>query len=235
MDDKHQTNSAGSSCESPPFDELSHRRSRTGSNFSSSGDSGGSANGLMTTGHGGNHNVTLRTASRKPKSQPTASINASTSTVTGTKENGNPKTDSPTSELPGAAASSLSPDGDSGNTDGLITEEHRARQNHNIVEKQYRNRLNSQFERLLSILPANQMEGADTGKSVDFDERRMSKAEVLDLARRRIHALESEIKQLYADRDNLRNNVATLNLAIRNGQRPQQQQPQQQQRLSIAI
>ena len=111
-----------------------------------------------------------------------------------------------------------SPDG-TGQGENLTSEERRARQNHNIVEKQYRNRLNMQFNRLLSILPANQVDGPDAvGRPVEFDDRRMSKAEVLELARRRIHDLEMEIQELYIESDNLRNNVQTLNMALHNGQ-----------------
>lgn len=224
LGDKHRSISSASSSASPPLDEASPHRNRSASLFAGGGGGGG-VSGLLTTGHGGNHNVTLRTASRKPKPQLAAPTGASSSSyVTGTG-GGVPKTESPHSDASGAASSPSSPDGDSGNAESLTSEERRARQNHNVVEKQYRNRLNSQFERLLSILPANQMEGAEMGRAMEFDERRMSKAEVLDLARRRIHALENEIQQLYADRDNLRSNVATLNLAIQNGQ---QQQPQQQ-------
>ncbi|KAL1898149.1 hypothetical protein Sste5346_003551 [Sporothrix stenoceras] len=229
MDDKHLSVSSASSSASPPLEDSSSQRSRTASLFSS----GGGITGLLTTGHGGNHNVTLRTASRKPKPQlAVPPAGASSSSAAGVSA-GIPRTESPNSDLSGGPSSPSSPDGASGNAESLTSEERRARQNHNIVEKQYRNRLNSQFERLLSILPANQMEGAEMGRTVEFDERRMSKAEVLDLARRRIHALENEIQQLYTDRDNLRNNVATLNLAIQNGQ--QQKPQQQQQKMGITI
>jgi hypothetical protein len=207
-----------------PLDESSPDGSRT-SSLAAGG--GGGFGGLLTTGHGGNHNVTLRTASRMPKPQLAAPTGASSlsSTAAGSSV---PKTESPNSDASRAPLSPSSPDdgSGSGNAESLTSEERRARQNHNIVEKQYRNRLNSQFERLLSILPANQMEGVESGRTVEFDERRMSKAEVLDLARRRIHALENEVQQLYSDRDNLRDNVATLNLAIQNGQHQQHQQQQ---------
>ncbi|CAK7226249.1 hypothetical protein SEUCBS140593_006174 [Sporothrix eucalyptigena] len=219
-DDQPRSFSSASSSASPPVDDSPRHRQRTSITRLSA--SGGIACGLLTTGHGGNHNVTLRTASRKPKTT------RNTTTAI-------PKTESPNSDAsPGSSPSSQ--DG-SGQAENLTSEERRARQNHNIVEKQYRNRLNSQFERLLSILPANQMDGGSDmvgGRAVEPDDRRMSKAEVLDLARRRIHALENEIQQLYTDRDNLRSNVATLNMAIQHGQQVQQQQ-QNKPRMSITI
>ncbi|TPX07701.1 uncharacterized protein E0L32_010597 [Thyridium curvatum] len=87
--------------------------------------------------------------------------------------------------------------------DDLTAEEHRARQSHNLVEKKYRNRLNAQFEQLLAVLPADQQREATTSSkrgSQDADEKRMSKGDVLDLARRRIRALEQEKARLQAER-----------------------------------
>ncbi|KAJ2896167.1 helix-loop-helix DNA-binding domain containing protein [Zalerion maritima] len=72
------------------------------------------------------------------------------------------------------------------------TEDHkRARIGHNQVEKHYRNRLNVQLERLLSSLPSPLTD--------DDHDRRLSKAEVLDKARRRIKALESECEALKSE------------------------------------
>jgi hypothetical protein len=101
--------------------------------------------------------------------------------------------------------------------DDLTNEERRARQSHNLVEKQYRNRLNQQFESLLAVLPAERSrksisEGKTrergTGGAVsvaDDDDRRLSKAEVLDLARQRILALEQECMKLRSERTELLN------------------------------
>ncbi|SPO04047.1 uncharacterized protein DNG_06730 [Cephalotrichum gorgonifer] len=78
-------------------------------------------------------------------------------------------------------------------------EEVKARAAHNQVEQQYRKRLNAQFERLLSVLPQPDYdeegmdeEGGGEGSGRAGMEKRISKAEVLDLARRRIKLLERE-------------------------------------------
>src|SRR3569833_3116039 len=98
------------------------------------------------------------------------------------------------------------------------TEHHRARHNHNLIEKQYRNRLNSQFEQLLAALPE---EGCVLGEEktaaaarLGPDDRRISKANVLDKARRHIVALEAETKKLRAERKNLIENVQLMQQTI---------------------
>lgn len=144
-----------------------------------------------TSGHGGNHNIQLRTASRKPKTS------------------ASPKSASPAEE-------------EDDDDEALTNEEKRARQSHNAVEKQYRNRLNMQFERLLAVLPADQQAEArdrhhmkGSGSSVgDADDKRMSKAEVLDMARRRIRALEEERLALQEERKGLIENVSEMQRAV---------------------
>jgi hypothetical protein len=87
-----------------------------------------------------------------------------------------------------------------------------ARASHNLVEKKYRSRLNGQFERLIAVLPSrggslDDMDGGGGGGLLgdddDDDARRLSKGEVLDLARQRIKALEKENKLLARERDQL--------------------------------
>ncbi|KAM0344878.1 hypothetical protein ACHAPU_007010 [Fusarium lateritium] len=78
------------------------------------------------------------------------------------------------------------------------TEEVKARAAHNQVEQQYRKRLNTHFERLLDVLPAPGTEGGIA------NDRRVSKAEVLDLARERIRALEKQTARLDRERRELR-------------------------------
>ncbi|KAH8656744.1 hypothetical protein BGZ61DRAFT_297797, partial [Ilyonectria robusta] len=73
-----------------------------------------------------------------------------------------------------------------------------ARENHNMVEKQYRNRLKMQFEKLLSVLPMRS--SIDDYDDVDAI---VSKGEVLDAALRRILWLEEENQQLAVARDQL--------------------------------
>ncbi|KAI1501312.1 hypothetical protein F5X99DRAFT_209362 [Biscogniauxia marginata] len=98
-------------------------------------------------------------------------------------------------------------------------EERKSRETHNNVEKQYRNRLNAHFENLLNALPESMQsgegEGVDgggggIGESLDSSDRRVSKAEVLDMARRHIKALERECAVLEGERDELRDNMEKL-------------------------
>ncbi|RYP47339.1 hypothetical protein DL768_006590 [Monosporascus sp. mg162] len=95
-------------------------------------------------------------------------------------------------------------------------EERRSRECHNQVEKQYRNRLNAQFESLLDALPENMRRGEDGDdggypfEGLHSPERKVSRAEVLDMARRRIKLLEKECALLESERDELRDNVEKL-------------------------
>ncbi|KAI8634913.1 hypothetical protein F5Y19DRAFT_130322 [Xylariaceae sp. FL1651] len=91
-------------------------------------------------------------------------------------------------------------------------EERKNRETHNNVEKQYRNRLNAHFEGLLSALPERMQngEGEEGGDGLDLADRRVSKAEVLDMARRHIKALERECAALEGERDELRENMEKL-------------------------
>ena len=128
----------------------------------------------------------------------------------------------------GAGPSSSSPAEDL--EDDLLTpEERRARQNHNLVEKQYRNRLNHQFESLLAILPANRNSHDGSGSrgdrpssskassvpgAGDADDRRLSKAEVLEMARQRIKTLEKERRTLQLEREELLGSVGFMRDAV---------------------
>ncbi|CCC12059.1 unnamed protein product [Sordaria macrospora k-hell] len=113
-------------------------------------------------------------------------------------------------------------------------EERKSRNSHNLVEKQYRNRLNAQFESLLAVLPDSlrssmtMMGGAggdsdgvngNRGGSVipgqhpslDFSiERRLSKAEVLDMSRRYILTLEKERDTLEKEKEQLLHSIDQL-------------------------
>ncbi|KAI1815858.1 hypothetical protein GGS20DRAFT_298788 [Poronia punctata] len=88
-------------------------------------------------------------------------------------------------------------------------EERKSRETHNNVEKQYRNRLNAHFESLLSALPERMQSGEDGEgpDALDSGDRRVSKAEVLEMARRYIKALERECAALEGERDELRHNM----------------------------
>ena len=141
------------------------------------------------------HSIQLRTAARKPRKPPSPT----TITTTATTANRPPPALNTSEE------------------DDLTPEERRARRNHNIVEKQYRNRLNAQFERLLAVLPVDRCSsgsgvgGGPVGQGVvmpvggggDGEEKRMSKAEVLELATVRIRTLEAERGRLKRERREL--------------------------------
>lgn len=71
-----------------------------------------------------------------------------------------------------------------------------ARLNHNQIEKQYRNRLNGQFETLLLALPREEADGGG-------EDKKFSKAEVLMLARKHIRELERERRGLEAENERL--------------------------------
>lgn len=76
------------------------------------------------------------------------------------------------------------------------------RTNHNHVEKQYRNRLNGQFESLLQMLPRDENGLAN--------EKRVSKAEVLILAKKYIEELEREKRELEEENSGLEETVTEL-------------------------
>ncbi|EWZ78206.1 hypothetical protein FOCG_17342 [Fusarium oxysporum f. sp. radicis-lycopersici 26381] len=93
--------------------------------------------------------------------------------------------------------------------------ERRTRASHNLVEKQYRNRLNAQFESLLSVLP-EQLRAVNNGNGDTDDsegndaDRRVSKGEVLEMARKHIQLLEQERAELERKNLELRGNLRWL-------------------------
>ena len=80
------------------------------------------------------------------------------------------------------------------------SDDKRPRRSHNLVESQYRERLNDQFDKLRSALPppADRLRGPGSGSGGSGDtrgvagvaERQPSKAEVLEMARQHIQELE---------------------------------------------
>lgn len=93
--------------------------------------------------------------------------------------------------------------------------ERRTRLSHNLVEKQYRNRLNTQFESLLSALPeqlrAGNNENGDSDESEGNDaDCCVSKGEVLDMARKHIQLLEQERAELERQNLELHGNLQRL-------------------------
>ncbi|KKF92362.1 Allergen Fus c 3 [Ceratocystis platani] len=96
-------------------------------------------------------------------------------------------------------------------------EESRAREAHNQVEQQYRHRLNSHFERLLATIPMSEYHG-ETDMMADEEggspgrraaaragiEKRISKAEVLEMGRTWIEKLTKECAELRSEVEELR-------------------------------
>lgn len=79
------------------------------------------------------------------------------------------------------------------------------RTTHNQVEKQYRDRLNKQFDSLLQTLPEGKLEDDNTS-----GEKRVSKAEVLIWAQRHIKELEKDKAKLVEEKEGLVGNVDSL-------------------------
>jgi hypothetical protein len=89
------------------------------------------------------------------------------------------------------------------------------RASHNFVEKQYRNRLNDQFNTLLSSIPNEVIKQEITGYiREDGPERRVSKAEVLVLAKKHIETLERERQFLEEEREGLKGTIKRLKGAL---------------------
>ncbi|KAG9239166.1 hypothetical protein BJ875DRAFT_244318 [Amylocarpus encephaloides] len=82
------------------------------------------------------------------------------------------------------------------------------RTNHNLIERKYRNRLNGQFETLLSALPTP----AEDSSRDEETEKRISKAEILTLAKERIESLERDMEALENQRGKLRGNLDMLQI-----------------------
>ncbi|KAG7419505.1 Allergen Fus c 3 [Fusarium oxysporum f. sp. rapae] len=75
-----------------------------------------------------------------------------------------------------------------------------ARESHNFVEKHYRARLKTQFERLLEVLPAAQARSlADRDMAANLGQV-LSRGQILDMARNRILELEGKIEVILKKR-----------------------------------
>jgi hypothetical protein len=118
-------------------------------------------------------------------------INTPSTTLTPTYPSTSP---SPSHSGTTALACSTSPE-------PVFPEDHRARAAHNVVEKQYRSRLNSQFDALLHVLPTERSKAGVKSYNEKVGDRKagarkMRKADVLELARQYIQVLESRINKL---------------------------------------
>lgn len=127
--------------------------------------------------------------------------------------------------------STKSPKEDIDEGSSLSMEKRRQRHSHNLVEKQYRNRLNSKFDRLLAALPVDQRidsgktrkkgsssvgDGGDADHDAAIEEQRMSKAEILDLATKRIQTLEQEKRELQEECNELMQSVDVVTSIVAN-------------------
>jgi len=96
------------------------------------------------------------------------------------------------------------------------SEERKSRAAHNLVEKQYRNRLNAQFEGLLNSLPESlrspggTLGPSDSDPGPDLGERRLSKGDVLELSTTYIRMLERDCGRLEKERDDLTRDIERL-------------------------
>jgi hypothetical protein len=91
---------------------------------------------------------------------------------------------------------------------------YKGRLNHNLTEKRYRSKLNTQFATLLSALPTDLVVDRDLchdgGEYSDQRTSKVSKAEVLILAKEHIAALEKTRKALEKENRNLSNDMKHL-------------------------
>ncbi|CAM1510336.1 Fc.00g006710.m01.CDS01 [Cosmosporella sp. VM-42] len=150
-----------------------------------------------------------------PSTEPTSpsSVSQNSRASIGSKSASIASTGSTTSSRPSKLRSASRTSKNNVNKPTDTPEERRTRASHNLVEKQYRNRLNAQFESLLSALPEQIRSGGDGEESegpVDFGDRRVSKGEVLEMARKHIESLERERDQLEKEKNALLGNLRQL-------------------------
>ncbi|KIH90639.1 hypothetical protein SPBR_00625 [Sporothrix brasiliensis 5110] len=94
----------------------------------------------------------------------------------------------------------------------------RSRGAQNIMERQYRNRLNARFEDLMNALPPESLRSpatvfgysSATAVTANAVERQASKGEVLELARKHIQRLEQQRDDLKRERDELQDTSQRL-------------------------
>ncbi|KAI8722894.1 BHLH domain-containing protein [Fusarium sp. LHS14.1] len=86
----------------------------------------------------------------------------------------------------------------------------RARECHNLVEKQYRTRLKAQFEALLAVLPIAQPLDHGDRLTRGGPGQYLSRGQVLDAARERILELEEELEEVASVRDDLLRDLTGL-------------------------
>jgi len=165
---------------------------------------------------------------RRPNPPPSRSSRTSTSTKSSTDQSSDSRRRSTASSTTSSAKSrhlrstrqgqrisfsSATSGKDATAAGGDDTSKH-SRMSHNLVEKQYRVRLNGQFETLLEAIPKSLVEAEVEGYGEQGAlERRVSKGEVLVLARRYIESLEKKHESLEADKRALMGDVQKLKRA----------------------
>lgn len=95
----------------------------------------------------------------------------------------------------------------------LSPEPPKSRITHNLTEKRYRTRLNGQFETLLSILPSELVAAYNRSCCFGAENQRISKSEVLILAKEHIEAMEEKRIELEKQNQALLNEIARLKQA----------------------
>lgn len=160
-------------------------------------------------------NIPRRSASYKPawKTASEARSNASP----GTKPRGNrsPKLSNRNASVPIEKSPSPLQTRSFGSDSGmdLSPEPPKSRITHNLTEKRYRTRLNGQFETLLSILPAELVAAYNRSCCFGAENQRISKSEVLILAKEHIEAMEEKRIELERQNQALLNEIARLKQA----------------------
>ena len=102
--------------------------------------------------------------------------------------------------------------------------ERKTRSSHNLIEKQYRNRLNAQFKNLLKTLPATLRSPGGTcipdtpNQPLNLGDRRPSKGEVLDMSATYIRTLERDRGRLEKEREQLLRDVERLSSMVKSNE-----------------
>jgi hypothetical protein len=83
---------------------------------------------------------------------------------------------------------------------------------HNVVEREYRTRLNSRFSSLLESIPEDVLRSTvNSVRKSDGTQRKVSKSGVMVLARRAIEVLEKKIEVIEHENKTLRGTMDTTN------------------------
>lgn len=164
-------------------------------------DSASSLGAENSTRHASVPNAQLVGHSQKPSSSSSSSRKAKRQLPMSPASNASTATAGNKSKLRSASRTSKN----THHNPPATEEERKNRESHNQVEKQYRNRLNAQFELLLGVLPSELRASSEDGDSNEMStgDRKVSKAEVLEMAKRHILSLEGALETTEGERDAL--------------------------------